>query len=77
MSLQVPDFPGIDFSLMQHSKDADWEALHHAQCTDGGCYLEGEEESRCEQRALDFYAWLMDRCVTHSQVETISDQGCV
>jgi hypothetical protein len=46
---------------MQHSTDVMWEALHAAQCHDGGCYLTGEEESHCERRALEFYAWLLDR----------------
>lgn len=58
---QATDFPGVDFSLVQHSTDVMWEALHAAQCHDGGCYLTGEEESHCERRALEFYAWLLDR----------------
>lgn len=62
LASQAADFPGVDFSLMQHSTDEMWEALHAATCQDGGCYLSGEEERHCEQRALDFYAWLLDRC---------------
>lgn len=63
LHLQMADFPGVNFSLMQHSTDVAWEALHDAPCLDGGCYRSGEEESACERRALDFYAWLMTRCV--------------
>lgn len=59
--LQAADFPGVDFSLVTHSSDVDWEALHDATCADGGCYLTGEEETHCEARALKFYAWLLDR----------------
>lgn len=58
---QAADFPGVDFSLMQHSTDEAWQALHDALCHDGGCYLTGEAESHCERRALDFYAWIMNR----------------
>jgi hypothetical protein len=49
--------------LMQHSTDEAWQTLHDALCHDGGCYPTGEEESHCERRALDFYAWIMNRCV--------------
>lgn len=59
--MQAADFPGVDFSVMAHSTDVAWEALHDAACADGGCYLSGEEESHCEARALEFYAWLLDR----------------
>jgi hypothetical protein len=51
---------------MEHSTDEAWQALHDALCHDGGCYLTGEEESHCERRALDFYAWIMNRCVQRS-----------
>lgn len=61
INLQMADFPGVNFSAMQHSTDEAWEALHAAECHDAGCYKTGEEESACERRALEFYAWLMSR----------------
>jgi hypothetical protein len=59
--LQAADFPGVDFSLMRHTTDKMWEALGARMAHDGGCYSVGEEETATEQRALEFYRWLMTR----------------
>jgi hypothetical protein len=59
--VQAADFPGVDFSMIKHQRDVEWERLHAAICHDGGCYLTGEEETATEHRALDFYKWLMSR----------------
>jgi hypothetical protein len=59
--LQAAEFPGVDFSLLTHTTDEAWAALGSAAAHDGGCYSVGEEETATEQRALEFYRWLMTR----------------
>lgn len=61
IALQEADFPGVDFSLIQHKTDKAWERVSGAAAHDGGCYLIGEEEVATEQRAVAFYKWLMSR----------------
>jgi hypothetical protein len=61
--LQAADFPAVDFSLMHHTTDKVWEAVGAKQAHDGGCYSVGEAETAAEQRALEFYRWIMTRQV--------------
>lgn len=62
--LQVVDFPGVDFSMIQHQHDVEWDRVSQATCKNG-CYFVGEQESAAEARALAFYRWLMSRCGHH------------
>eukprot|EP00775_Hariotina_reticulata_P007788 gene7788-7986_t len=60
MDLQVVDFPGVDFSMIEHQHDVEWDRVSQATCKNG-CYFVGEQESAAEARALVFYRWLMSR----------------
>ncbi|GAQ86948.1 hypothetical protein KFL_003220100 [Klebsormidium nitens] len=68
LSETAKNFPGVDFSLIEHENDVMWDLKHDEAVSAGAVgsrYFIGEKGDAVAERGMNFLKWVMDRPEKH------------